>query len=104
MPDDDPRQPEPKPTRVPEPPEWEYTRPEFTRKHRETKPGDYHAAGIGFAAAYMLVGSVIGGWFVGWLIDRASGGNLGQGLGVLFGGILGTIAVLIMLIRGGSRG
>lgn len=85
---------------TPEPPEWEYQRPDFTRKHLETESGTYRIAGIGFAVAYMLVGAVGGGWAIGWLVDRAQGGgNVGQAVGVMAGSVLGLVAVVIAIIR-----
>lgn len=85
---------------TPEPPDWEYQRPDFTRKHLESEPGTYRMAGIGFAVAYMLVGAVGGGWAIGWLVDRAQGsGNVGQAIGVIVGSILGLVAVVIAIVR-----
>jgi F0F1-type ATP synthase assembly protein I len=85
--------------RMPEVPEWSYTRPP---KQKELGGGgDPRSLGIGITAAYMLLGGMVGGSGIGWIIDHAahSAPLWSASLGLL-GACLGIVAVLIMINRG----
>lgn len=69
----------------PEPPDFKVDRPPMMRKRPEDEHG-YRGLGIGLTAAYALVGMMILGFVVGWLIDGRVAGT-----GTAFGGLLGTV-------------
>lgn len=69
----------------PEPPDFNVNRPSMMRKRQEDEHG-YRGLGIGLTAAYALVGMMILGFVVGWLIDGRT-----TGAATAFGGLLGTV-------------
>lgn len=93
-------QPEIPNTRLPDPPEWNYERPEFT-KQKKPKTIDHRGVGEGLAASYLLVGSVLLGLFIGWLIDRE--GTMGLAIGGFIGSILGIFGAIWIIIKGEKK-
>jgi F0F1-type ATP synthase assembly protein I len=60
--------------------------------------------GFGLIIAYSLVGPMIAGWGVGWLIDRGRGqGNEGQTWGTVVGMFAGFAMVVFLAQRAGNR-
>lgn len=61
----------------------------------------YHqSTAVGLAVAYNLVGSVVAGWFLGWLIDRVTNGFLAQTIGTLLGTAVGMTTALLIIFKG----
>jgi F0F1-type ATP synthase assembly protein I len=82
---------------MPEPPEWKVTRPEGAKP---ASGPNYRGAGIGLMAAYALVGPVLLGIGIGYLIDkRTPGSHVGQTWGGIIGVIAGFVAFLVTLVR-----
>lgn len=55
--------------------------------------------GLGLSAAYMIVGVPLGFGFVGWLIDRSTGGKLWIGILTLIGAVIGITMVVLTINR-----
>jgi F0F1-type ATP synthase assembly protein I len=87
-------------SRMPDPPDWDYKRP-VTESERRLKDdsGSYRGIGVGLTLAYAMVGPLIVGWGVGWLMDRGKSTNQGQTWGTVIGMFLGFIAVVFLLSR-----
>jgi F0F1-type ATP synthase assembly protein I len=50
--------------------------------------------GIGLTAAYAIMGTTMVGLGLGWLADRANGGNFWQGIGTIIGATAGVAFVV----------
>jgi len=88
---------------MPEPPEWKFERPATPSPNRGG--ANYRGAGLGLAAAYALVGPLIFGFGIGYLIDkRTPGSHDAQTWGAIIGVIAGFVAFLVTLIRGLNTG
>src|ERR1044071_7849329 len=73
-------------TRMPDPPEWNYKRPESEQERQiKNDSGSYRGIGVGLTLAYAMVGPLIVGWGVGWLMDRGTGSNQNQTWGTVIG-------------------
>ena len=82
---------------MPEPPEWKFARPSDPKP--STGP-NYRGAGIGLMAAYALVGPVLLGIGIGYLIDkRTPGSHDAQTWGGIIGVVAGFVAFLVTLVR-----
>lgn len=101
-------------SKFPEPPSLEVKRPQGLgaklagkSDKQNTFHGDdaegYRGLAVGLSVAYSLVGFVILGWAVGWLIDRVGGRGLGQAFCTLIGGILGLISAVMIITRSEKR-
>ncbi len=61
--------------------------------------------GVAIAIAYNLLGCVIGGWAIGFLIDQLAHTNpMGQGIGALVGAVAGVTAAVVLALRAESTG
>lgn len=74
--------------KMPEVPDWNYERPKAYQPQPHDKH-NYRGLGVGITVAYALVGFMVLGFGVGWLIDRATGINWGQPVGALVGTMIG---------------
>jgi F0F1-type ATP synthase assembly protein I len=86
--------------KLPDVPEWDYK-----RAPKPTTAGDPHnvkGLGVGMSAGYTLVGCMIMGYGIGWLIDRPSGGTAGQAFGALGGCVVGMFVTIVMITRSGK--
>lgn len=96
--------PEVKNTEVPTPPSWEYSRPDFTKKHLEKQDtGAYLGIGVGLSAAYTIIGCTIVGWGIGWLFDRGKQQVIGQAIGTLVGAVVGLAGAIFTIVRAQNR-
>ena len=87
-------------TRMPDPPEWDYKRPVSHQERQiEKDSGSYRGLGVGLTLAYAMVGPLIVGWGIGWMVDRDSGKNTWQTWGTVIGMFLGFIAVVFLLSK-----
>ena len=87
-------------TKMPDPPEWNYKRPTSHQDQRVEKDSEsYRGLGVGLMLAYAMIGPIIVGWGVGWLIDRDTGKNSGQTWGTVIGMFVGFIAIVFLLGR-----
>ncbi|HVT13548.1 MAG TPA: AtpZ/AtpI family protein [Fimbriimonadaceae bacterium] len=90
-------------SRMPEPPEFEVKRPRMLQQQPADKHG-YRSLGIGMTAAYALVGMMILGVGLGWLLDHGSNSaNVGPALGGLAGCVVGIGFVIWLINRDQSR-
>lgn len=88
----------------PEPPDWEFKRPTL-KDHPSNKLKDrngYKSLGVGLAVGYALIGSIAGGWLVGYLVDTQLGTTFWQGIGVVIGLPIGVVGALIILSKSGK--
>ncbi|HVL38836.1 MAG TPA: hypothetical protein VM328_05540 [Fimbriimonadaceae bacterium] len=85
-------------SRMPEPPAFEFERP---AKKPNSAPQDYKGIGIGLSAAYALVGAMMVGFGLGWLVDTfiLGAGNIGQLFGALGGCVLGILSVMWLISK-----
>lgn len=88
--------------RMPDVPDWNYQRPK-SRLAPENDPSNYKGLGVGISAGYTLVGCMLLGWFVGWIIDRPSHGTTYQAILALVGCIAGIGMVFWLINRSGSK-
>jgi len=88
--------------KLPDVPEWNYKRPKSNRGN-SSDPSNYRGLGIGISIGYTLVGCMVLGWGIGWLIDRQSGGNSYQAFMALGGCIVGIGMAFWLMNRGGSQ-
>lgn len=65
----------------------------------ERDPSNYRGLGVGITAGYALVGCMLFGWFIGWLLDRRSGGNVYQAFLALGGSVVGVGFAIWMINR-----
>ena len=71
-----------------------------TKARASSSGADYRGVGVGFIAAYALIGPILLGWGIGWLLDRDKPGpHTSSTYGVLIGTVLGFIAFIIALVR-----
>lgn len=83
---------------MPTPPELEYKRRNFAQDSSDK--GGYRGLGIGLSAAYALVGMMIFGVGIGWLIDHGpQSSNVGPAFGGLAGCVIGIVFVLWLINR-----
>jgi hypothetical protein len=87
------------PPEMPEPPDWQYERPEpEDAPTKTTGPGTQagfnRGMGLAFAIGSSFIGPVLGGLLVGYLIDGKVGGTAG-----IIGLLLGTVLAFVLLIR-----
>jgi F0F1-type ATP synthase assembly protein I len=90
--------------KFPDPPDIKLNRPK--KPSADGTPGNYNyrTLGIGMSAAYSLVGSMIVGFGIGWLYDRATHGTYGQPIGAVLGAIFGIVAAMALINRDGGSG
>jgi F0F1-type ATP synthase assembly protein I len=88
--------PEVERTELPEPPDWEWKRPEPAAPLPKASTGAEAPKGLGlaFAIGYSFVGPVVGGVLIGSLIDGKSGGTF-----TVVGLLVGTVLAFALLIR-----
>ena len=72
----------------PDEPELKFKRPKMLQKETGDS-ANYRGLGYGLTIAYALVGCMVAGFGVGWLIDRGTGGVTGQAMGGLVGSLVG---------------
>jgi hypothetical protein len=84
----------------PDPPDWNYKRRK--RKDDGDDGSNARGLGIGISAAYALVGCMFGGFGVGYLIDRATGGEIAQPIGATIGVMIGVASTFILINRTGK--
>ncbi|HWA83657.1 MAG TPA: hypothetical protein VG820_09500 [Fimbriimonadaceae bacterium] len=90
-------------SRMPEPPEFEVKRPRMLQTNTSDKHG-YRSLGIGMTAAYALVGMMMLGVGLGWLVDHGNNSaNVGPALGGLAGCVVGIGFVIWLINRDQSR-
>lgn len=85
----------PEGSRFPKPPDWDYK-----RKKTEDKSGNvsnYAGLATGIKYAYLLISPLLGGWFIGYWIDRGGTGNDGQVWGSIIGFFAGLAVVLVFV-------
>ena len=83
---------------LPQVPEWDYQR-KNTGKSKE-KPADYRGLGYGLTIAYTMVGPLIAGYGIGYLIDKKQGdGNTWQTWLTIAGMVLGFIGALFLMTK-----
>ena len=94
-----------RPVDLPDVPDWEYTRPDYTKKHLDSHDmSGWRVGGIGLAAAYALLGAVGVGLLAGFLIDRGSGSYVWTAILSVVGAIGGLIAAIWFVVRDQGRG
>lgn len=71
----------------------------IVKKEREDQGDVARGTGVGLTAAYAIVGLPLAGAGIGWLIDRPTGGNIAQGVGVLIGAVVGVAFALHVVNR-----
>lgn len=54
---------------------------------------------MGLAIAYALLGPALVGWGIGALVDRRTGGQFAQMIGLVLGVLLGIICVVVVQAR-----
>lgn len=87
--------------RAPEPPDWNYKRPE--RIPGKPVPGDgYRGLGIGIALGFGLFAPIVLGYVIGYWIDRRSGGTTWQTWLTVVGMFVGFIGVVVLISRTGK--
>lgn len=60
--------------------------------------------GVGLTLAYMILGTPMAGFGIGWLIDRANGvQNQASSVGILLGSILGLGLAVVIMNRDNDR-
>ena len=76
----------------------------FSKSVKNLDKGDVSSGtAVGFAVAYNLVGCVLGGWLLGWGVDKFMHGTYyGQVGGVLLGGIIGLSSAVMLILRKGG--
>ena len=57
--------------------------------------GNYAGLATGIKYAYLLISPLLGGWFIGYWIDRGGDGNDGQVWGSIIGFFAGLAVVLV---------
>ena len=90
--------------RLPDPPEWNYKRPK-TSMGKETDI-DYKGVGLGFSVLYALIGPLLVGFGIGWLIDNRTGGSTGRIWGAMIGavcGLIGAVVLMSQVLGSGSK-
>jgi F0F1-type ATP synthase assembly protein I len=90
--------------KMPDPPEIELKRPKTATSDGSRGNYNYKTLGIGMSAAYSLIGSMIVGFGLGWLFDRATHSNYGQVIGAVAGSILGIVTAIVLINRDGGGG
>ena len=93
-----------RPADLPDVPEWEYQRPDYTKKHLEQSDmSSWRMGGVGLTAAYAMVASVIAGFGVGWLLDRGSDSVTWRAILTLVGAVLGLGFAIFVVLREQAR-
>jgi F0F1-type ATP synthase assembly protein I len=93
-----------RPGDLPEVPEWEYKRPDYTRKHLDqTDMSGWRMGGVGLTAAYAMLASVIAGFGIGWLLDRGSDSVTWRAILTLVGAVLGLGFAIFVVLREQAR-
>lgn len=89
---------------LPDVPEWDYERPGYTRKHLETSDmSSWRAGGVGLSAAYAMIGAVVVGFGVGWLLDGGGESVTWRAVLTIFGAVMGLVSAVWMVIREQAR-
>jgi F0F1-type ATP synthase assembly protein I len=93
-----------RPADLPEVPEWEYQRPDYTRKHLEqTDMSGWRMGGVGLTAAYAMIACVLAGLGVGWLLDGGSDSFAWRAILTLVGAVLGLGFAVFLVLREQAR-
>jgi len=87
---------------LPEPPDWDYKRPNYTKKNK-VEENDYMGMGVGISIAYTMVGCILAGWGIGKLIDLRGTGSLGQAIGTLIGAVVGLVAAIVTIVKAQNK-
>ncbi len=87
----------PEGSRFPKPPDWNYKRNKT--EDVSNKVGNYAGLATGIKYAYLLISPLLGGWFIGYWIDRGGNGNDGQVWGSIIGFFAGLAVVLVSVNR-----
>jgi hypothetical protein len=90
-------------SKMPEPPHWEYSRPEIPGQNKEGDAQGYMGLGVGLSVGYTMVGTVVAGWGIGRFIDSKTGGGTAQAIGTLIGAVFGLAGGIFMIIRAQNR-
>lgn len=85
------------PTRMPEVPEWNYKRPRNAATNDD--PNNYKGLGIGISVAYMMLGSLVVGLGIGWLLDKAFNQTIFLAIFGLIGALFGIATTFILINR-----
>jgi len=91
------------PSRMPDVPELNFNRPKNNPLSGSPSSYNYRGLGIGMSAAYSLIGSMIVGFGLGWLFDKATHNNYGIVIGSLAGSVLGIVASIWMINQEGPK-
>src|SRR5688572_11653430 len=92
------------PGELPEVPDWEYSRPDYTKKHLEQSDmSSWRMGGVGLTAAYSMIASVIAGFGIGWLLDRGSESVTWRAILTLVGAVLGLAFAIFVVLREQAR-
>lgn len=86
-------------SKMPEPPDWEFTRPEIPGNPKPDSGDHYLGFGVGLSVAYTMVGSCVFGWGAGKLIDMQTGGFAGQAIGTLVGAVVGLAGAIFTITK-----
>src|SRR5687768_5180481 len=93
-----------RPGELPEVPDWEYSRPDYTKKHLEQSDmSSWRMGGVGLTAAYSMIASVIAGFGIGWLLDRGSESVTWRAILTLVGAVLGLAFAIFVVLREQAR-
>jgi F0F1-type ATP synthase assembly protein I len=93
-----------RPGELPDVPEWEYERPDYTRKHLEQSDmSNWRAGGVGLTAAYAMIAMVIAGFGIGWLLDRGSDQMTWRAILTLVGAVIGLAFAIFVVLREQAR-
>lgn len=90
--------------KLPDVPEWNPKRPE-RGEPKGSDSANYKGLGYGISIGYTLVGCMVLGWGIGWVIDRrvGGGGNTYQAFMALGGCVVGIGMAFWMMNRQGSQ-
>ncbi|MEO7453231.1 MAG: AtpZ/AtpI family protein [Fimbriimonadales bacterium] len=93
-----------RPGQLPDVPEWEYSRPDYTKKHLEQSDmSGWRMGGVGLTAAYSMIGCVVGGFGLGWLLDGGSDSMAWRAILTLVGAVLGLGFAVFIVLREQAR-
>lgn len=85
------------PTRMPPVPKWDYKRP--PKSQYAGDPNDYKGLGVGISVAYMMLGSLVVGLGIGWVLDRLFHQDIFIAIFGLIGALFGIVTTLLLINR-----